>query len=124
MIVDVELQMPDLPGALCTVADAERFFPGPCDPARDAKALCTACPVRQACLQWALDHDEPHGIWGGFSAVERRELRRIEGRLKRCRDCGGPRNHNHSLCDECRVAARRRTVRDHDRRARERVRAA
>jgi hypothetical protein len=39
----------------------------------DAKSLCDPCPVRQGCLQWALDH-LPQGIWGGTTEGERHEL--------------------------------------------------
>lgn len=40
-----------------------------------ALALCAACPVRQHCLQDALDRDDQFGIWGGTSPAERRQLR-------------------------------------------------
>ena len=32
-----------------------------------AKAICDGCPVRQQCLQYALDNNEHRGIWGGVS---------------------------------------------------------
>ena len=38
------------------------------------KAICRACPVQVACLTYALDAGEAHGIWGGLSADERRTL--------------------------------------------------
>lgn len=42
-----------------------------------ARALCRACPVQRACLEYSLAVQEPHGIWGGFNELERRrELRR------------------------------------------------
>jgi WhiB family redox-sensing transcriptional regulator len=41
-----------------------------------AKAICRTCPVRQACLTHALRADERHGIWGGMTDAERRELPR------------------------------------------------
>ena len=41
-----------------------------------AKAVCAACPVRQACLEHALSASEPYGIWGGLTLRERRMLRR------------------------------------------------
>ncbi len=41
---------------------------------RLAKAICTRCPVRQPCLDYALRIREPHGIWGGMNEVERRLL--------------------------------------------------
>ncbi len=40
----------------------------------DAKALCSACPVRSDCLLYGLN--EPSGIWGGRTARERRFIRR------------------------------------------------
>ena len=30
-----------------------------------AKAICAKCPVREPCLQAALDEREPWGVWGG-----------------------------------------------------------
>jgi WhiB family transcriptional regulator, redox-sensing transcriptional regulator len=38
-----------------------------------AKAICTACPVLQPCLEYALRVREPHGIWGGLNEYERRQ---------------------------------------------------
>lgn len=40
-----------------------------------AKALCRVCPVRAACLEHAQRAGEVHGIWGGLTPAERRELR-------------------------------------------------
>lgn len=40
-----------------------------------AKLICRGCPVRTACLQYALDHQE-HGIWGGLTEDERAEVKR------------------------------------------------
>ena len=42
-----------------------------------AKAICAGCPVREVCLQWALENGERQGIWGGVS-IDRyaRKLRR------------------------------------------------
>lgn len=43
--------------------------------ARDrAKSICAMCPVRQECLEWALEADVRSGIWGGMTANERRRL--------------------------------------------------
>lgn len=42
----------------------------------EAKAVCEACMVREACLEYALEHNEKHGIWGGTSEGERRQIRR------------------------------------------------
>lgn len=35
-----------------------------------AKSVCQGCPLRQRCLDYAMEH-EPYGIYGGFDAVER-----------------------------------------------------
>ena len=39
-----------------------------------AKAICASCPVRQPCLDYALEIREPHGIWGGLNELERKQL--------------------------------------------------
>lgn len=39
-----------------------------------AKAICRDCPVRQACLDYALSIREPFGIWGGLTEHERKPL--------------------------------------------------
>ena len=36
-----------------------------------ALALCAACPVQQACRDYARDEGMTHGIWGGESKAER-----------------------------------------------------
>jgi len=41
---------------------------------RLAKSICSSCPVRQECLEYALSIPEPHGIWGGLNETERRRL--------------------------------------------------
>jgi WhiB family redox-sensing transcriptional regulator len=47
-----------------------------------SKAVCKGfdgmppCPVRGACLDYALENDEKHGVWGGTSERERRRLRK------------------------------------------------
>ncbi len=41
-----------------------------------ARALCGACKVQTQCLAYALEVQEPHGIWGGLNELERRRLLR------------------------------------------------
>lgn len=41
-----------------------------------ARELCERCPVRRACLEWAMDHHEAVGLWGGYTGPERRSLAR------------------------------------------------
>ncbi len=66
--------------AACRHADTELFFPigsgGHAEgEMRQAKALCASCPVRQACLRYALITGQEFGIWGGYDENERRLLR-------------------------------------------------
>jgi WhiB family redox-sensing transcriptional regulator len=72
---------PWMEGAVCTQTDPEVFFPERAErvKASAAKAICRRCPVRDACLEWALDNGERFGVWGGTSETDRRRLRR-EGR--------------------------------------------
>ena len=67
---------------LCRAQDSEIFFPPahfehkPEREAREAKAkaICSECPVRIECLTWALDVREPHGVWGGASEGDRKQM--------------------------------------------------
>ena len=39
-----------------------------------AKAICAACPVREDCLQFAIEAGELYGVWGGMTEMERHAL--------------------------------------------------
>lgn len=41
-----------------------------------AKAVCSTCPVRQECLDYALAAGETEGVWGGLDPRERYRMRR------------------------------------------------
>lgn len=41
-----------------------------------AKKLCASCPVREDCLEAALQRHESYGIWGGLNELERRAFQR------------------------------------------------
>jgi WhiB family redox-sensing transcriptional regulator len=58
--------------------DAEIFFPEPdeMDRIRAAKALCAQCPVRNVCLDTALENRDREGIRGGMTEEERAPLHR------------------------------------------------
>ncbi|MER8007697.1 WhiB family transcriptional regulator [Streptomyces sp. NPDC094149] len=67
--------------AVCRNEDPELFFPiGTSGPAlmqtAQAKAVCARCPVQGQCLEWALEHGEILGVWGGTGENERRALQR------------------------------------------------
>jgi WhiB family redox-sensing transcriptional regulator len=48
-----------------------------------AKSFCRVCPVRMACLQYALDNGEKYGIWGGLDEDERKRYRRNKSERQR-----------------------------------------
>lgn len=43
---------------------------------RMAKEVCADCPVREGCLEYALDNNIRNGVWGGLDESEIRSLRR------------------------------------------------
>ena len=68
--------------------DPEIFFPDPdeVDKIAAAKALCDQCPVRQTCLDVALEGNDVYGIRGGMTEEERRPLHdKLADRLDRSR---------------------------------------
>jgi WhiB family redox-sensing transcriptional regulator len=46
----------------------------------EAKKACLSCPLVQVCAEYAFEADEKFGIWGGFTAGERRTIRYRYGR--------------------------------------------
>src|SRR5215470_18977563 len=59
---------------LCRSVDPEVFFPAPSEPADAAVALCRTCDVQGACLAWALEVGDCHGVWGATTPRERRAM--------------------------------------------------
>lgn len=58
--------------ALCREVDPDLWYPeNHADQGRNAKMVCRRCPVRAACLEYALRHNEQYGIWGGLSRKQR-----------------------------------------------------
>lgn len=62
--------------ALCAQADPDAWYPEKGEIPFAAKQICRTCPVQTECLQWALDHDERFGVWGGLTDGERHQLRK------------------------------------------------
>lgn len=58
----------------CQTVDPETFFPAPSEPADTAVALCRTCDVQGACLAWALEVGDCHGVWGATTPRERRAM--------------------------------------------------
>jgi WhiB family redox-sensing transcriptional regulator len=64
--------------ARCRGVDPEVFYPVSDDDeaAEEAKSICALCPVREACLEFALSTREKNGVWGGLTERERRRVLR------------------------------------------------
>ncbi|AYB70432.1 WhiB family transcription factor [Mycobacterium phage Moostard] len=77
---------PSLPGALCKGhEDPDLWHPGPGAGGRNRRdqaiAICKQCPVKAACLEYALEWDRDHayldrvqGVWGGVAEPDRRKM--------------------------------------------------
>ena len=78
--------------AKCRHMDTAVFFPTRHETAVAAKKICETCPVKDDCLEYALEWTDLVGIWGGTSGRERRQLRSLElklarGQAKLCTRC-------------------------------------
>jgi WhiB family redox-sensing transcriptional regulator len=68
--------------AACRGPNQAIFFPPPRLERRSekrsreqrAKEVCRSCNVQEKCLAYALTIGEQHGIWGGLTENERREI--------------------------------------------------
>ena len=62
--------------AACRGVDPDIFYPASDEEAEAAKAVCSQCPVRQPCLEYALANRERDGVWDGDTLPERRRILR------------------------------------------------
>jgi hypothetical protein len=62
--------------AACRGVDPDLWYPdqGDWNSSRAAKRICRSCPVRLACLAYAVANGEAFGVWGGLSSNDRRVL--------------------------------------------------
>lgn len=60
--------------AVCAQTDPDSFYPARGGSTKAAKLVCSGCPVIEECLEFALEHEERHGVWGGLSERERRKI--------------------------------------------------
>lgn len=47
---------------------------------RDAIKICTTCEVKSECLNYAVQYEMMHGVWGGTTPNQRRVL--VHDRMK------------------------------------------
>ncbi|MBW3610842.1 MAG: WhiB family transcriptional regulator [Actinobacteria bacterium] len=58
----------------CRDEPPSRFFPSDGVGVDVARRICATCPVKEPCLEYALDQRVDHGVWGGASERERRRI--------------------------------------------------
>jgi len=58
----------------CAEKPPSVFFPSDGVGVEVAKRVCADCPVKNQCLEYALDNRIDHGVWGGTSERERRRI--------------------------------------------------
>lgn len=71
----------DWTGAICAQVDPEIFHSVDHHDIRQAKLICAGCPIKETCLQDALDNEAKSyrfGIWGGTTPEERDKQRRTQ----------------------------------------------
>lgn len=67
--------LPVFADAACRYAAPEIFFPVSGPPRiAEARDICARCPVRDACYEHALHHEE-YGVWAGTTPRDRKRLR-------------------------------------------------
>lgn len=61
-----------------------------------AKQICQSCPVLEPCRRYAIDTEEPHGIWGATTPEDREQLMpaRNARYYSAAEACGGNTNMN------------------------------
>lgn len=74
-----KLQIPNFENANCVNTPPEWFYEEDRPSAQTevielARSVCADCVERVACLKWALKN-EKHGMWGGYTANERKAMK-------------------------------------------------
>lgn len=62
--------------AACKGMDPALFYPSHGEATEFGVAVCSSCPAILDCAVYALRAGEEHGVWGGLSGKQRREIRR------------------------------------------------
>jgi WhiB family redox-sensing transcriptional regulator len=70
--------------AACRHTPTDSFYPASPEAAEFAISICRRCPVAIECLRTALDLGEHHGIWGGTTPDQRKNI------MRRARRTGRP----------------------------------
>ena len=60
-------------GAVCTSTDPEIFFEKADE--RRAVKVCTSCPIKNFCADYAIKNEIVDGVWGGLTEADRARIR-------------------------------------------------
>lgn len=111
---------PDWSEAACIGHNPELFFPAKTVRNRHAwdepRAICQPCPIRDACLTWALETGQADGMWGGMDERQRAALRKSQPKPRPIKH-GTPGDHRahlsrgESSCTACWAAAKAENTR-------------
>ena len=71
-----------MPRAQCRGEDPSLFFPSLGMDTVKARVVCSICPVRKECLDYATGDPEITGIWGGTSGKQRQKMRSERRKLR------------------------------------------
>lgn len=101
---------PDWSQAVCAQTDPDLFFPDGVGNAitsqvKQAKKICAGCPVKAACLDWAIETGQVGGVWGGLDQDERRPLARGRTVRRIPMSCKGPGYKEHRYGPQYATAA-------------------
>lgn len=113
--------------ASCAEIGYQPFFPDGGGSVATAKSICKGCVVKDECLDAAMryeaeDTGHRHGVWGGMSPNERRNLARTYERYKPKKKCRSGLHEisgdnllqtgdAHGRCRACKVSASRESRR-------------
>jgi hypothetical protein len=77
--------------------------------------ICQTCPVRDTCLQVALDNHETHGVWGGLTPNQRHLIRHRRPAAACGTEAGHSRHRRRgeTPCEPCVEAMREASRRRH-----------
>jgi WhiB family transcriptional regulator, redox-sensing transcriptional regulator len=68
------METPWMNDGSCRNHPPEVFFPSDGVGVTLAQRICATCPVREPCLEYALENRIDHGVWGATSERERRRI--------------------------------------------------
>ena len=76
VLTEVNLDTAWMVQGRCRDLPPEIFFPSDGVGVEVARRYCAECPVKDLCLEYALENHIEHGVWGGASERERRRIAR------------------------------------------------